>query len=103
MLVIGLCIIVLWRRGFCKKSANYTLERRLRLEDIEVVARTEPENESALGRLERIGNELEAASKPEYCVQLLSMKSLKPNPGSISKSSSFTESTLQEYETPIEI
>ena len=61
MLVIGLCIIVLWRRGFCKKSANYTLERRLRLEDIEVVARTEPENVSALGRLQKGNAQMSAA------------------------------------------
>ena len=109
LLTTVLCSAVLWRKGlgrklgFCNRSAKYTPERRLRLEDIEVVNRTEPMNASALGRLQKIGTELEEVSKPEYHVQLLSMKSLNANPGSISRTSSFTESTLQEYETPNEI
>ena len=91
-----------WRRGACNRKAEYNPGKRLKIDDIEVISRTKLDNERALGRLHQIGNDLEAASRPEYCVQLLSMKSLNANKGSISKSSSFTDST-QEYETPNEI
>ena len=100
-LLLGLSMVFFWRRGTCNKNAEYKPGKRLKIEDIEVISRTKPDNERALGRLQQIGNDLEAASRPEYSVQLLSMKSLNANMGSISKSSSFTDST--EYETPNEI
>ena len=105
MLLVGLGTVVLWKRGLCNKKAEYTPGRRINIEDIEVVSRSrsQPDDESVLGRLHRIGNELEAANKPDYHVQLLSMKSLNAEPGSTSKRSSFSESTLQEYESPNEI
>ena len=91
-----------WRRGACNRKAEYNPGKRLKIDDIEVISRTKLDNERALGRLHQIGNDLETASRPEYCVKLLSMKSLNANKDSISKSSSFTDST-QEYETPNEI
>ena len=98
LLLLG-CIgaVVLWRRKVCNRRAEYKPAKRLKIEDIEVIPRTQPDNELALGRLQQIGNDLEAASRPEYCVQLLSMKNLN----SISKRSSFTDE--DEYETPNEI
>ena len=105
MLLVGLGTVVMWKRGLCNKKAEYTPGRRINIEDIEVVSRSrsQPEDESVLGRLHRIGTELEAANKPDYHVQLLSMKSLNADAGSTSKRSSFSVSTLQEYESPNEI
>ena len=93
--------MVLWRRKVCNRRAEYKPAKRLKIEDIEVISRTKPDNELALVRLQQIGNDLEAASRPEYCVQLLSMKNLNANADSISKRSSFTDE--DEYETPNEI
>ena len=103
LLIVVLGTVVLWRRGVFNKRAEYKPGKRLKIDDIEVISRTQLDNERALGRLHQIGNDLEAASKPEYRVQLLSMKSLNANVDSISKSSSFTDSTMPEYETPNEI
>ena len=102
LLLLG-CIraVFLWRRGVCNRRAEYKPAKRLKIEDIEVISQTQPDNELALGRLHQIGNDLEAASRPEYCVQLLSMKNLNANADSISKRSSFTDE--DEYETPNEI
>ena len=102
LLLLG-CIgaVVLWRKRVHNRRAEYKPAKRLKIEDIEVISRTQPDNELALGRLQQIGNDLEAASRPEYCVQLLSMKNLNANADSISKRSSFTDE--DEYETPNEI
>ena len=91
----------LWRRGACNRRAEYKPGKRLKIDDIKVISRTQLDNKRALGRLHQIANDLEAASRPQYCVQLLSMKNLNANEGSISKRSSFTDE--YEYETPNEI
>ena len=101
--MVGLGTVALWKKGLCNKKAEYTPGRRINIEDIEVVPRSQPEDENILGRLHRIGIELETANKPDYHVQLLSMKSLNVDAGSTSRRSSFSESTLQEYESPNEI
>ena len=77
-------------------------ERRLKIEDIEVIGRPQPDNELTLDRLHKIGLDLESTYKP----QLLSMKSLKSlnaDKGSVSTLSSISESTVQDYEAPNEM
>ena len=105
LLLVCSCTVALRRRRLHKKKympERQEKERRLKIEDIEVIGRPQPDNELTLDRLHKIGLDLESTYKP----QLLSMKSLKSlnaDKGSVSTLSSISESTVQDYEAPNEM